>query len=182
MKKRNLLFSFFICAFCFLITSCSETEEAGRYDNWKNRNDAFVDSLKSVFDSGKDSSLKCLKSLSNESDSLFYKVITVATDENSQSPYYTSEVECFYEGKLINGDRFDGNFTGDIEEEFDTPTAFTVGGVIKGWTESLQHMKEGERWMIYIPYQMAYNDAENNGIPKYSTLIFDMKLHKIRKY
>ena len=46
MSKKIYLFSLVLLALTF--TACSETEEAGRYDNWRARNEAFIDSIVSI--------------------------------------------------------------------------------------------------------------------------------------
>lgn len=67
---------------------------------------------------------------------------------------------------------------------FDSPTKFviqtfiTVGGV-SGWAEILQRMRVGERWLVYIPWELAYGASGTDDIPGYSTLIFDMQLEEI---
>ena len=43
MSKKIYLFSLVLLALTF--TACSETEEAGRYDNWQARSEAFIDSI-----------------------------------------------------------------------------------------------------------------------------------------
>ncbi|WP_298107477.1 FKBP-type peptidyl-prolyl cis-trans isomerase [uncultured Bacteroides sp.] len=61
---------------------------------------------------------------------------------------------------------------------FDSSSRFAVNGVISGWTTVLQYMREGERWIIYVPWASAYGSdgSSSGGIPGYSTLIFDILL------
>ena len=73
---------------------------------------------------------------------LQYKVIKEGTGE---SPTASDKVVTHYHGTLIDGTVFDSSV--DRGE----PIEFPVGGVIKGWTEALQLMKEGSKWMLYIP-------------------------------
>ena len=49
MSKKIYLFSLVLLALTF--TACSETEEAGRYDNWQARSEAFIDSIANVYNS-----------------------------------------------------------------------------------------------------------------------------------
>ncbi|MHC4648589.1 MAG: FKBP-type peptidyl-prolyl cis-trans isomerase, partial [Planctomycetota bacterium] len=51
--------------------------------------------------------------------------------------------------------------------------------VIKGWTEALQLMKEGAKWELYIPADLAYGEPGRSGIPPNSTLIFDIELLEV---
>lgn len=62
---------------------------------------------------------------------------------------------------------------------------FYVGGLVQGWQEALCMMNDGERWRIYIPYDLGYGSAGSTGadgnflIPPYSTLIFDLELVEV---
>lgn len=101
---------------------------------------------------------------------LQYKVIKEGT---GKSPKETDQVTVNYEGKFINGKIFDSSF------ERNQPATFPLNGVIKGWTEGLQHMKEGGSYELYVPSDLAYGDQGNQGIPGGSTLIFKVDLIKI---
>ena len=59
------------------------------------------------------------------------------------------------------------------------PISFAVTGVIKGWTEGLQLMKEGAKYEFYIPSGLAYGPQGNQGIPPNSVLFFEVELIKI---
>ena len=114
---------------------------------------------------------KKVKDVKTTKSGLQYKVLVkgegpVATD--------TSEVEVHYEGKLINGKVFDSSY------KRNQPTSFRCNQVIKGWTEALQLMPEGSVWELYIPYDLAYGERGNQGIPPFSTLIFKVELLKVK--
>ena len=87
-------------------------------------------------------------------------------------PTAADTVTVHYTGTLIDGTIFDSSV--DRGE----PAQFTVGGVIKGWTEALQLMKAGSRWKLFIPAELAYGNYSPPGsnIPPGSTLIFDVEL------
>lgn len=60
------------------------------------------------------------------------------------------------------------------------PSNFAPNQVIKGWTEALQLMREGDKWEIFVPYDLAYGaKGKPPKIPAYSPLIFDMHLIKV---
>ena len=103
---------------------------------------------------------------------LQYKVIKEGT---GKSPKATDSVVCHYEGFLTDGTTFDSSI------QRGEPATFPLGGVIKGWTEGLQLMKEGGKTRFFIPYQLAYGEAGAAGaIPPYSALIFDVELISVK--
>lgn len=100
---------------------------------------------------------------------------TVLKEGNGKSPKATDTVVCHYEGFLINGTVFDSSV------QRGEPAAFPLNGVIAGWTEGLQLMKEGAKYRFFIPYNLAYGEAGAAGaIPPYSTLIFDVELIEVK--
>ena len=101
---------------------------------------------------------------------LQYKVIKEGT---GKTPKATDMVSVNYEGKLLDGKIFDSSY------ERKKPETFGVTGVIKGWTEALQLMKEGGIYELYISSDLAYGDQGNQSIPGGSTLIFKVELIKV---
>jgi FKBP-type peptidyl-prolyl cis-trans isomerase FklB len=95
---------------------------------------------------------------------LQYKVIREGT---GKSPGPHDSVTVHYRGTLINGQEFDSSYREG------KPATFRVGGVIKGWTEALQLMKEGAKWQLFIPADLAYGER---GALADKTLIFDVEL------
>ncbi|MBQ4831674.1 FKBP-type peptidyl-prolyl cis-trans isomerase [Pseudoalteromonas sp. MMG010] len=93
--------------------------------------------------------------------------------ENVQTPKPTSSVNVHYHGSLIDGSVFDSSV------ERNTPISFGLHQVIKGWTEGLQIMSEGDKYRFYIPHQLAYGTKRVGSIPAASLLIFDVELLKI---
>jgi FKBP-type peptidyl-prolyl cis-trans isomerase FklB len=51
-----------------------------------------------------------------------------------------------------------------------------INGVVTGFGTALMRMHRGDRWRVYIPYQLAYGSSARSSIPAYSTLIFDLQL------
>ncbi len=167
-----------LLAVVLMMVSCEEVKEATKFDNWGPRNDAYMDSLAAVYDAKTDPALQRFVPMTNAKVFIYYKDITPSTNVVvDQQPLYTQGVSVYYRGYYIFGESFDQNFTGaNPDPEFDAPTTFMVTGVVSGWTEVLQRMKKGQRWMVYLPYEMAYGASGSGAIPGYSTLIFDMEL------
>ncbi len=181
MNKK--IYSLSLMLLVLALTSCGEVTEAGKFDNWRSRNEAFMDSLQTVYDTAPDrGGLQYITPMTNTKTRIFYKDITPSTNVVvDQQPLYTQSVSAYYRGSYIFGETFDENFTGTNPNlEFDSPSTFKVTGVISGWTEILQYMKIGQRWMVYIPWVMGYGTSGSGDIPGYSTLIFDMELYAIK--
>jgi len=98
---------------------------------------------------------------------LQYKVLKEGT---GRKPTKNDSVTVHYVGKLINGDVFDSSV------KRGQPATFPLNGVIKGWTEGLQLMKEGAKYRFFIPAELGYGNRSAGKIPAHSTLIFDVEL------
>ena len=82
--------------------------------------------------------------------------------------------ECNYVGHLIDGTEFDNSY------KRGKPATFAPNQVIKGWTEALMLMKEGDVWDLFIPSELGYGDrGAGNTIPGGSVLIFKIELLKV---
>jgi len=102
---------------------------------------------------------------------LQYKVIREGT---GASPKVTDKVMVHYAGRLTDGTKFDASY------DRGTPAEFPVNGVIKGWQEGLQLMKEGGKYELYIPSDLAYGDnGAGESIPGGAVLIFEVELIKV---
>jgi K(+)-stimulated pyrophosphate-energized sodium pump len=97
----------------------------------------------------------------------------VVTQEGTGA-YATAQdsVQVEYVGKLMNGQTFDASDAGK-------PVTFNLGGLIPGFTEGLQKVKEGGKIRLFIPSALAYRDMDQGPIPPYSTLMFDITLVKV---
>ena len=103
---------------------------------------------------------------------LQYKVIT---EGSGKTPKATDKVKVHYKGTLISGKEFDSSY------KRNQPAEFPVNGVIKGWTEALQLMKEGSKWMLYIPGDLAYGPrGASADIGPNATLIFEVELLEVQ--
>ena len=105
------------------------------------------------------------------SSGLQYQVLK---EGNGKSPKATDQVKCHYEGTLINGKIFDSSYRRN------EPATFPLNGVIAGWTEGLQLMKEGAKYRFFIPFNLAYGTrGAGQDIPPYAALIFDVELIEV---
>ena len=123
-----------------------------------------------------------IKSPGNEG-SIFYKALQAG--EGTDSIRYTSTVTCYYKGyfatdypeqKIEKGKVFDQQLFDD-----GPPRTFAVMNVINGWKTALQHMVKGDKWEIWVPYQLGYGrDGSSNSIPGYSTLVFELEITNVK--
>lgn len=103
---------------------------------------------------------------------LQYEVLREGT---GASPAATDKVEVHYEGTLIDGKKFDSSYDRGQTIEF------PLNGVIPGWTEGVQLMKEGAKYRFVIPSDLAYGQRGIPGtIPGGATLKFDVELVKVK--
>jgi FKBP-type peptidyl-prolyl cis-trans isomerase len=103
---------------------------------------------------------------------LQYEVINKG---NGISPSATDSVTVHYVGTLIDGTEFDSSI------KRGEPVTFKLNQVIKGWTEGLQLMKEGDKFKFYIPSEIGYGENAPPKIGANSTLIFEVELLKVTK-
>ena len=102
---------------------------------------------------------------------LQYEVLQEGT---GKAPKATDTVRCHYHGTLIDGTVFDSSY------QRNQPADFGLNQVIAGWTEGVQLMKEGAKYRLYLPYNLAYGEhGAGNSIPPYAALIFDVELLKV---
>ncbi len=98
------------------------------------------------------------------------KVLTKGT--GTTHPTATSNVTVHYSGWTTDGKMFDSSV------KRGKPSSFGLNQVIKGWTEGVQLMVEGEKRRFWIPGELAYGNTPNGGRP-YGMLVFDVELIKI---
>jgi FKBP-type peptidyl-prolyl cis-trans isomerase FklB len=104
---------------------------------------------------------------------LQYKVISTG---NGKQPKATDSITAHYKGTLIDGKEFDSSYRRG------EPATFNVGQVIAGWKEILPLMKEGDKWQVFIPSNLAYGErGQGATIGPNETLIFDIELIKVNE-
>jgi len=190
----------------FIFTSCSESdEESTEYANWEARNNEYFENIyQEAVSNNKsgDASWFLLKSYSKDANTegahTDYIVVHVlsqnkehnelAADESYVSPMFTDSVLVHYRGNLIpsesysNGYQFDSSWQGDYDLTTMVPARLAVSNVIDGFSTALQKMHIGDRWCVYIPYQLGYGASSSSSkIPNYSVLKFDITLRAFSK-
>lgn len=104
---------------------------------------------------------------------LEYKVLKSGT---GKTPTLKDTVKVHYQGTLIDGTVFDSSI------QRGEPVVFPLNGVIPGWTEALQLMKEGDKFQLFIPPKLAYGTAgAGDKIGPNAVLIFEVELIDIEK-
>jgi FKBP-type peptidyl-prolyl cis-trans isomerase FklB len=104
---------------------------------------------------------------------LQYRVIK---EGGGVSPGPGDPVTVHYRGTLVDGSEFDSSFSSG------QPATFQTSGVIAGWTQALQLMKEGAKWELFLPPDLAYGAAgAPPAIGPDCTLVFEVELLKVHK-
>jgi len=115
---------------------------------------------------------KAREGVSVTASGLQYEVLVKG---NGISPLATDSVTVHYTGTLLDGTVFDSSV------ERGEPVTFKLDQVIPGWTEGLQLMKEGDKYKLFIPSEIAYGERGARSIEPNSTLIFEVELLKVIK-
>ncbi len=146
------------------------TQKAGQEKDLRTKSTEYIaTNVKYLEDNKKKAGVKTTAS------GLQYKVLRKGW---GKKPVVTDKVKCHYAGTVIDGTEFDSSY------KRKKPATFPLNGVIKGWTEGLQLMKEGAKYRFFIPEELAYgaNMGRDQSIIKpFSTLIFEVELIKIEK-
>lgn len=98
---------------------------------------------------------------------VLYEVLQKGTGDKAN---IRSIVSVYYKGMLIDGSVFDDN----TQQGY--PDAFRLADLITGWQIALTQMCAGDKWRIYVPAEVGYGAMSMAGIPKHSTLIFEIEL------
>lgn len=100
---------------------------------------------------------------------MLVEVLKSAESPDAKSPTSGDSCEVTYSGTLKNGENFDSG-----------TTSFAPNQVIAGWTEAMQLMTEGDKWKLYIPYNLAYGERGSPPkIPPFAPLVFEIEIHKV---
>ena len=183
-----------------------DKETDNEYQNWQTRNEAFFASINTTAtkeiskakaqygDDWKDHcewrayqsySLSLGATSNTKEDSVYVKIIK--SGNGSGCPLSTDSVRAFYAGRLMTSDSYADGFLFDhsgqsniieniFNHEISKPASFLVFTTTRGFATALQHMHIGDRWRVYIPSKLGYDKTAKDGIPAYSTLVFDIEL------
>lgn len=127
----------------------------GRKEEYRIKNESFFEEMRS----------------SNEVasvDGILYRVVNKGTGKRNVN--MSSVVTVHYRGTLIDGREFDNSLTRGC------PEAFRVNGLIEGFAKALINMCVGDKWVVYIPWELGYGRRACGPIPGYSTLVFEIEL------
>lgn len=191
--------------FCGVLASCSEDDgTVEEFADWQNKNETYWSTLYN-------STLQKKASGSTSVDTIrqwsLQNQVVASGLENPYSPkdyiivekkvtgtgtelaQFTDSVAVHYQGRLIpsttytSGYIFDSStgWSDDYNLSIMKPTTLKINSVVDGFATALLNMHEGDRWTVYIPYQLGYGTTQSSSssIPAYSTLIFDITLAKI---
>lgn len=179
------------------LTACSSDDDGGgtsEYNNWQSRNEAYFNDLYTRAQS--DPTLTAYPTYAGRDNTKATNNIVVQVVEQGNAaaptPLYTDSVYVHYRGYLMPtpehtaksqdgtevGLKFDSSWkTPTLDTQTAVPLKSSVAGFIEGFATALQHMRPGDRWLVYIPANLGYGTSTSGSIPAGSTLIFDIKLH-----
>lgn len=101
---------------------------------------------------------------------MLIEILKSSDKADAKSPELADTCKVTYSGTLKDGSKFDAG-----------TTSFAPNQVIKGWTEAMQLMGEGDKWRLYIPYDLAYGERGSPPkIPPYSPLVFEIEIHEVK--
>ena len=196
MKNIKLLYLFVMLLSVMGLASCSENDDTEEeYPNWQVTNTKFFsnlkDSVSKLVAAGDTAEWNIYKIWSqtdykagDKSDSVII-VHKLKNGTGSGCPIYTDSVRVHYGGKLLpstsypSGYKFAQSYSTSLSDYDVTtciPAKLAVSGVIDGFSTALQRMHIGDRWIVYMPYQLGYGTSGSTSIPGYSVLIYDMQL------
>ena len=171
------------------LISCEEDDDddedtSAEYENWQQRNDEMLELWAADPELQKYKNYALNESATaGNSDCIYVKVLESGTGE-SVTPFLTDTVRIAYRGRLIPSKTYPEGFVFDQSylHDFRWATAYAAQGTswIPGIQTALLKMHVGDRWLIHVPYQLAYGDSTSNAsIPAYSNLVFDVALYDV---
>ena len=181
----------FLFLLLFLISCSSDTEDYDPYYDWQARNEAWFNQIADSARRGAGREWLCFKSALKSpdyqsglrADSIYVHILKRGTGE--VTPAYTDTVRINFRGTLMPTRDAAGNplttvFTQTYYQGFDPATAAPqkacVASFTAGFATALQHMVEGDDWLVYIPADLFYGKNANGVIPAYSAACFRINM------
>ena len=204
MKKSIFWLVGLLFSASWTITSCEETDGAvDPYFNWEERNQLYIDSIAKVAQANLGEEVGQWKVIHtykfnppindmnpDANDYVYCKILEKGT--GTVKPLFTDTVGTHYRGKLIplyDGSEvvFDQSFRGELNVDVAIPmyspsvdeSSGNVTDLSVGMKTATMQMVEGDRWEVYVPYELGYGTYGYGSIPGYSTLVFDWYLEDI---
>ena len=178
----------------FLLAGCSETQEESQLQVAQEQQSQEIQADQAVSETGVAVGSNLIEQGAGEQDPgqafLFINAqkpgvrvmpsglqFEIIESGEGRSPLATSNVVTHYHGTFINGDVFDSSV------DRGTPAEFPVNRVIAGWTEALQMMKEGDKWRLVLPPEIAYGERGAAGglIAPNTVLVFEVELIEVKE-
>lgn len=200
-----LFFLLLISPFVWTSCSEDEDETVDEYANWQVRNDEYFTNVRSQAQAAirqaknqygatwrDHCKWRTYLSYSLDStmtytakDSIYVEILKQGT--GSGCPQSTDSVSVYYMGRIIPTDSYSEGYVFShsgqstkydvvFDETISLPAFFRPNTLVKGLGTAVMKMHIGDTWRVYIPYPLGYDKQEKDGIPPYSTLIFDIKL------
>ncbi|MDR3250943.1 MAG: FKBP-type peptidyl-prolyl cis-trans isomerase [Tannerella sp.] len=186
--KRNVFYTVMMIAAAIFTTSCGDDGDDW-LDDWMVANQQALNGIKA------NPEFKELESPGGEG-SIYYRVIK--SGDGKKPVYYTSTVSVYLKGWFVSDYPYYDIKKNAVFDQllFDdgSPYSFNVAtgdasgyAVINGWKTAVQNMVEGDKWEIWIPYQLAYGrygrdiiySFNKASIPGYSTLAYEIEVVKV---
>lgn len=154
--KRFLSSDFFVYSSLFVSLCRTKNVFMAKKEEYKIKNQEFLKEISAE------------EGVVTHPSGILYKVIN--SGDGKVSPVDRSIVTVHYRGTLINGREFDCSWKRSC------PEALRLTDVIDGWRIALKLMHVGDRWVVYIPYELGYGTRTSGPIPGFSTLVFEIEL------
>lgn len=180
MKKQlSLIISFFTVIF---FSSCDDNAETFD-DQWRLDNEAQFAEI-----AGNSEYTR----INSQSTAGYIMYKEIESGDGDRSPFFNEQVKVLYTGWFKYDwsmpDTYEDNQGNTIINKYifdstgnrnDIPSTFNVNGVVDGFSTALQHMQVGDKWEIWIPWNLGYGANGSNNIPGYTTLVFEVELVSI---